>query len=250
MKDLFRSPLWNNDDDYSGGEGEIETDVSEIEEVQEHGENEDEQEVNLDEYIPKNVALQWKKELKESRNQLNQYKVKEMEESKSKSLERIKRMAIDKGYDEEFAHFFSEAASEILATIPQTHDPISDEVEAELEDIGDKELFAMKKEIVSKVKKYRKADPDFSIEDAIKLIGKQPKSKKSEKEIELEVEQRQAVARRYNDKQPVTSSGSSVKEKYPMSSDDIRVWKQLNADDPKRWTKEKYYNLMIKNKRR
>jgi hypothetical protein len=209
--------------------------------------------INKDDYIPKNIALQWKKDLKELKKQVSQYKFKEIEESQKTKLENIKRMVIDKGYDEDVAHLFGEMAHEISSIIPKSGDPITEEVDEELSELSESipNITKYKKDIIEKVRKYRKADPDFSVDDAIRLIGINSKGNKSTREIELEIEQRNLLARRNGETEPTPSSSGSVKENYPLSQDDLRTLKTLQQAHPDRgWTKKKYYEIMIKNKRR
>jgi len=195
-----------------------------------------------EESIPKSVALQWKKESKELKRKLREFEEKQLEQEQKNKTDKIRSLVIEKGYDEEMADVFSKVASELFSSMPKT-----DFLEAEiLEDLEEyPELLKHKKEIIEKVKTYRKVDPKFSVEDAAKLLG----TKKSQQDIETEIEQRQAMARRNTEgKQPTTSSaGPAAKSK--LTDDEKRIVKRMQEEHPDAgWTEEKYYKL-IKSKR-
>jgi len=203
------------------------------------------EEIDKDKYVPKEVAVNWKKENKELKRKLREFEQSKLSDENKSRLTKIKELAKSKGYDDDLADLLETFGNELLSAIPKK-DMEDDDILEDYRDYAEDnpEAAEYKKELIEKVKKYRKADPDFSIEDAFRLI----KPKKSVKEMQLEIEQRAALSRR-NDKEPPPASPTAPKDSFPLDKDDERILKKMQEEHPDGgWTREKYYNLMIKNK--
>ncbi|MBW2003006.1 MAG: hypothetical protein JRI72_00115 [Deltaproteobacteria bacterium] len=204
-------------------------------------------EVDKDKYIPKEVALKWKRNSRELQRELRRLKESEFERENKSRLEKIRSRAKERGLDDDVAEIFGEIAGELISLIPKQD---AEETEI-LEDFNDfleeyPEAKSYKKEIIEKVKLYRKADPDFTIEDAYRLMS----PSKSTREMQLEAEQRAAIARRSGDKEPTPSVSSQSGSKYPLTDDEKRIVKLLQQAHPEKgWTNKKYYETVVKPKR-
>jgi len=205
-------------------------------------ETEEPAEQNLDNYIPKDVALSWKKEMKELKKKLSEYAQKDIEEDKKAKMNKIRTLAVEKGLSDEESEVYSTLAEELFKSIP-SQDAIGAEIESEIDDLEDfyPGIKKMKKDLVAVVKMYRRADPDFSVEDAYKL--KAPA--KSPRELKLEIEQRQANLER----EPSPATGSRP-PKSPLDEDDRRVLKKMQEAHPEAgWTEEKFIKIMNRTRR-
>ena len=205
------------------------------------------EEINKDDYIPKEVALKWKKDAKEANRKIREYEQSKLSEENKGRLSKIKELAKSKGYDDDLADLLETFGNELLSAIPKKDMEDEDIIEDYKEYAEDNpEAAEYKKELIEAVKKFRKADPDFSIEQAYRLI----KPRKSAKEMQLEIEQRAALSRR-NEKEPPPAGGTAPKDSFPLDKDDERILKKMQEEHPNGgWTREKYYNLMVKNKTR
>jgi hypothetical protein len=205
------------------------------------------EEINKDDYIPKDVAVNWKKENKELKRKLREIEQSKISEENKGRLAKIKELAKSKGYDDDLADLLETFGNELLSAIPKKDMEDEDIIEDYKDYAEDNpEAAEYKKELIETVKKFRKADPDFSIEQAYRLI----KPRKSAKEMQLEIEQRAALSRR-NEKEPPPAGGTAPKDSFPLDKDDERILKKMQEEHPDGgWTREKYYNLMVKNKTR
>lgn len=192
--------------------------------------------VNLDDYIPKSKALSWKREAKENAKLLAEYEAKMQETEEKDRMAHIRTMAIDKGLDDDTAEVLTSIAGELFKSVPKK-DRVSEEIISEIEDYEYEypDIKSQKKEIAETMKLYRKANPDFSVEDAYRLL----KPTKSPREQRTELEQITAIES--ENAEPVPQ-GSGVKVAHSqLSDDDRRVLKLLQQAHPdKGWTEEKF----------
>lgn len=219
--------------------------------VKENIENEEviekEPEIDKDKYIPKDVALEWKRNSKELKKELRKLREKEFARENQSRLDKIRSRAKEKGLDDDMAEMFGDIAGELISLIPK-HDSEESELFEDFNDFIEEypEAKQYKKDILDKVKLYRKADPDFTLESAYRLIS----PGKSSKEMQLEAEQKAAIARREGNKEPALTTSSPSGDKYFLTDDEKRVVKKLQEADPgKNWTNKKYYETVVKPKR-
>lgn len=215
---------------------EVKEETTETEEVTE------EKEIDKDKYIPKETALKWKRDLKEYKTKMKAIEEKELERANKDKLDKIRSLAVEKGLSEDVAEIFGELTKELFSAIPKNEDSgLQEDFIEFIEDYPEAKDY--KKDILDKFKRYSKADPDFTMEDAYKLV----KPKKSIKEMELEAEQRAALARK--DKEPPVSQSSKTSPKYNLTEEEKHTVKLLQQAHPEKgWTNEKYYNTVIKPK--
>jgi hypothetical protein len=172
-------------------------------------------------------------------------------EDKSNSFEdkervdKIRGLVKERGYDDDVANLMGDLFNEITKTIPKV-DRVEQEILDDIEDYAEEnpEVLKFKKEIVEKVKRYRKVDPDFGVEHALNLI-KPVKLRYGE--IKTDIEQKQAIARKSveNKKVAVSSSSESPKNPYPLDEADKKALEGLQRAQPdKNWTAEKYFTRM------
>jgi hypothetical protein len=215
-------------------------DSVEVTEEEQHEEQHEEQ--NLDNYIPKDVALSWKKEMKELKRKLSEYAQKEIEEDHKTKLNKIKSLAAEKGLSDEESEVYSSLAEELFKSIPK-QDIVGTEIESEIDDLEDfyPGIKKMKSDLVPLIKKYRKVDPDFTVEDAYRL--KAPI--KSQREMKLELEQRLANKER----EPAPAAGTRP-PKSPLDEDDRRILKKMQEAHPDAgWNEEKFIKTMNRTRR-
>lgn len=191
--------------------------------------------------VPLNKYLQEKKKRREIERRLREIEEKTMSYESKQSVDKFKEKVLENGFGEDVATLFGDLYNEITKSLPKV-DKVEHDILEDIQDYADEnpEILKYKKEIVDKVKKYRKADPDFSIEDALSLIKP---SKVRYSEIKTDVEQKQAMERRkVEGKKVATSTGSSPKNPYPLDEVDIKALEGLQKMQPdKGWTAEKYY---------
>jgi hypothetical protein len=191
--------------------------------------------------VPLNKFLDEKRKRRELEKQIRELQGKNISNETKNKVNAIKDLVKQKGYDDDFADVLSEITSHILDSVPKS-DREEQEILEDIQDFADEnpEVLKHKKEIIEKVKKYRKADPDFSVEDALNLIKP---SKIRLSELKTDIEQKQAMARRnVENKKVANSSSSSVKDPYPLDEADRKALKGLQEAQPdKGWTAEKFY---------
>ena len=197
-------------------------------------------ETNLDNYIPKSVALQWKKDAKEKEKRIREYEAKEHEQEVASKLSRIKTLALDKGLGEDDADIYAAMAEELYKSIPKK-DIETAEIEADIEEY--KEFYpgitSVKADIIKTIQRYRKADPDFGVEEAYRLLSPKVKSPREQK---IEIEQRAGFDK---DNTEPTSSGGVRKKVSKLDAEEQKTLKLMQAQHPDRaWTEEKFIKLM------
>ncbi len=241
MFKIEKNPFFAAEDDL-GGSGEKKDEEEKKEETLDEGEKKD---VEDDKTDWKNAFLTSKSELKRVKAQLRALEEKNLDSDYKEKMSAIRTKAKEKGYDDDFADMFADTFGELLKSTPRK-DSIDEEVSEELEDLVDEypEIKKHKKDIADTLRKFRKVDPDFSVEHAIKLIN--PK-KRDISELKLEIEQRNALSRKNEESSSPKGTGGGTKESYPLSDDEKRILKRLQEERPdKNWTAEKYYKLMKK----
>ncbi len=242
----LRSPFFAPEDDLGTGSGADDQDEKNLPDNPEDTEEPEEKQDKEDDIDWKAAFLGNKSEIRRLKKQLREVEDKSLDDDHRKKLEGIRNKAKEKGYDDDMADMFADTLGDLLKSVPNRRDPIDEEVADEIDDLVDEipGIKKYKKEIIEKVKKYRKADPDFGVEDALKLIS--PK-KADRSELRLEIEQKNALSRRNEESPAPKGTTGGVKDPYPLSADEKRILKQLQSDRPeKNWTAEKYYKLMKK----
>lgn len=213
---------------------------SESEELEENGEDESEPK----DKVPLSRFLEEKKRRKELERKLRENEEKHQSYQEKERVDKIRELVTSKGYDEGVADLMADMFNEITKTMPKV-DRFEQEILQDIQDYADEnpEVLKHKKEIVDKIKKYRKVDPDFGVEEALSLIKP---SKIRYNEVKTDIEQKNAIARRNNENRKVaTSSSTSQKEKYPLDEADRKALEGLQKAQPdKGWTAEKLWKRM------
>jgi hypothetical protein len=241
--------------------------VEEVEEVEEISDDElygkdeseeeniafttDDEEINekSGKVVPLAKLIELKGQLKELKKENYKYRVQEEEKGKASRIDRIRKIALERGVDDDSADIFAEIASELYKAIPETDMEtleISDEVDDFIETTPSAKK--LKKEIVERLKKFRKVDADFTPEEAYRSI----KPTKTDRELGLESEQKELLQKRSiakGDKEPPATSSASMKAKYPLTPDEKRIIAGLQRVHPDSgWNAEKYYKVVKKRK--
>ena len=207
--------------------------------------DEEEETEKSDNLVPLAKLLETKRQLKELKKENYKYRSQEEEKGKASRIERIRNIALQKGVDQESADIFAEIASELYKAIPETDMEtleISDEVDDYIE--SNPSAKKLKKEIVDRLKKFRKVDADFTPEEAFRSI----KPTKTDRELTVESEQKELLARRSTgsgSKEPPVASSANMKPKYPLDADEKRIIAGLQKAHPDAgWNAEKYYKVI------
>jgi hypothetical protein len=239
--------LFADEETISSGGGsepqETEQETTEQDDEQETEET-DEDESESNDRVPLGRFLEEKKRRKELERLLRENEEKHQSYQDKERVDKIRESVISKGYDEGVADLMADMFNEITKTMPKV-DRVEQEILQDIQDYADEnpEVLKHKKEIVEKIKKYRKVDPDFGIEQALSLIKP---SKVRYNEVKTDIEQKNAIARRNNENRKVaTSTGSPQKEKYPLAEADRKALEGLQKAQPdKGWTAEKLWKRM------
>ena len=215
-----------------------------VDEVQDTEVVDETKDVNLDDYIPKSKALDWKRQLKDTKRKIAEYETKDLEAEETNRLTRIKDTAIEKGLDEDTTDVLMSMAGEFFKSIPKK-DIIASEVEIDIDELKDTYpgIKERRDEIIKTVKTYRTANPDFSVEDAYKLLT----PTKTPRELQTEIEQKAAISK--DNTEPDLQGGVKL-TKSLLDEDEKRILKLMQKNHPdKGWTEKKYYDLIKKKKR-
>jgi hypothetical protein len=175
--------------------------------------------------------------MKELTKQVREYQSKETEHEERSRIDRIKSMVAEKGLGDEESEVFSTIAQELFKSIPK-QDLVAQEIESEVDEL--QEIYpgvkSIKKELTDTVKLYRKANPEFSVEDAYRLI----KPDKSPRELKTEIEQRTA----YQQQEPVVTGGVKSKS-IKLTGEEHRTLINMQREHPDGgWTPEKIIKIM------
>lgn len=214
-------------------------------ETDETDEDDDLQKEKSEKVVPLAKLLELKSQLKELKKENYKYRVQEEEKGKASRIDRIRKIALEKGVDAESADIFAEIASELYKAIPET-DMETLEISDEVDDFIETTPAAkkLKKEIIERLKKFRKVDADFTPEEAYRSI----RPVKTDRELAVESEQKELLARRSSakdGKEPPAPSSASMKAKYPLTADEKRIIAGLQKAHPNAgWNAEKYYKVM------
>ena len=193
------------------------------------------------ENVPLGKFLEEKKRRRELEKQVREFQDKNSSQESLDKLEKIKNLAKSKGYDDDFADLMAEVSKEMLSSVTKV-DREEREILEDIQDLSEEypEAVKYKKEIVEKIKKYRKVDPDFGVEDALNLIKP---SKIRTNELKTDIEQKQAIARRNVESKKVANSTSSAPNNpYPLDEADKKALEGLQKAQPNsNWTVKKYW---------
>jgi hypothetical protein len=193
------------------------------------------------ENVPLGKFLEEKKRRRELEKQVREFQEKNSSQESLDKLEKIKNLAKSKGYDDDFADLMAEVSKEMLSSVTKV-DREEREILEDIQDLSEEypEAVKYKKEIVEKIKKYRKVDPDFGVEDALNLIKP---SKIRTNELKTDIEQKQAIARRNVESKKVANSTSSAPNNpYPLDEADKKALEGLQKAQPNsNWTVKKYW---------
>ena len=217
-----------------------ELEVLEQEEVVEPVVEETQEPETIEKGIPQAIALGWKKDLKEAKRRLAELEAKEEESERVSKVQKIRNMVIDKGLSEDEADLFASIQEELLKTIPR-QDRVAAEIESDIDDLQDvyPNIKSIKADLIKTVKKYRVADPEFSVEDAYKLVA----PKKSAREMKTELEQKVALSKENIEPSPV---GGVRATKSRLSEEQRRTLKLMQQAHPdKNWTEDKFLKLNL-----
>lgn len=196
--------------------------------------------------IPLYTYLELKNQNRELKKEALKYQTQQEELNKKERIAKIKQIALDNNIDNGVADALGKMFEEVIKGIPVA-DMETAAILDEIEDYAETNpsVMSVKKDVLEKVKRYRRADPDFTVEDAFRLI----RPSKTSRELTTEAEQKAALARRSGKEPPVTSS-ASVESKYPLTDDEKRIVREMQKHNPEgNWTNEKYFKL-LKSKRR
>lgn len=222
-------PLMDDEADIGGGELEEEVQGEEEAPIEEEKQPEEDK-------IPKAVFLQQKKELKELKKQLRELTEREQDSTTKSTIEKAIAKMSGK-YDEDFVDVMREFAQSLITSIPKP-DKFTEEVMEDIRDLG-QDALKYKDEIIAKVKKFKKAGEELSVEEAYELVRvKRPHEDK------IKEEQKELVNRRKS-KEPTGSGGSMSSEKYNLTDKDQSALKQLQRLYPEAgWDAKKYHETM------
>ncbi len=214
--------------------------------LENQGDEKEPDETDKDEIDWKQAALSFKSELKRLKSQQREREAKDSDADIDNRIESVRKKARDRGFSESVADLLAETTADILKTIPK-NDPYAQEVKEELEDL-ETEIPGIKKyekEIYDKYRKLKKADPDITVMDIVRM--RVPGKKPVRNEIELELEQKKALQRRNQESKGPSGDAGGGGNPYPLTADEKETLKMLQKERPDRgWNAEKFYKLMKK----
>jgi hypothetical protein len=228
-------PLMETDEaELGGGSGENN------EELEQEGQPEDgsEEDQEQGDKIPKSVFLAQKRELKALKRQMREFSEKQQDTDAKRTMENAIAKMADK-YDEDFVEVMREFGNSLLSSYPKV-DKLTEEITEDIQDMGSPDAIKYKKEIIDKIKRFRKAGEELTVEEAYELVRiKRPH------EDRLKEEQKELYSRRKH-KEPTSGGGSSLsKDKYNFTEKDKSALTQLQRLNPDAgWTEKKYYEIM------
>ena len=237
---LFAEGEEDSTTDGGDGGGDATDDVD-VEDAEADSTNEEDPASTKNENVPLGKFLEEKKRRRELEKQVREFQDKNSSQESLDKLEKIKNLAKSKGYDDDFADLMAELSKEMLSSVTKV-DREEREILEDIQDLSEEypEAAKYKKEIVEKIKKYRKVDPDFGVEDALNLIKP---SKIRTNELKTDIEQKQAIARRsVENKKVANSTGSAPNNPYPLDESDKKALEGLQKAQPhSNWTVKKYW---------
>lgn len=192
--------------------------------------------------IPLHTFLEEKRRRKELEKRLREFEQEKMSKDKIEKIEKIRSMAKEKGYDDDYADLMGKFADELLSAIPKAggkseDDLLVEEIRDAQDYSGLKDAMKYKDQIVARMKKN-----NLTVEEAYKLeVGYKTKELASEKRTQEE--QIAAIKRRQasGDSAINASSGSSKTQGTSLNSEDRKLFEFLKKTQPNNnWTAEKF----------
>lgn len=216
---------------------EQEVDVENETEGSEHQEEKEDR-------VPLNKFLEEKKKRKELEKKMREFEAKEQDSKRQSAIEEIRKIALEKEFDEDTADMFTTLFEKTMSFQPKA-DPLTEQVNEDIAELAETspDIFKYKKEITEKVKKFAKVGEELTVEEAYRLVA--PQSLKMT-EMQTDLEQKAALRRResYENKQ-LNSSSKELKSKYQLDEADKKALAGLQKYQPNAgWNEEKYYKTM------
>jgi hypothetical protein len=217
----------------------VDLDQEPIEQGNEGFESEQEQE---EQKIPLKKFLEEKSRRKELEKRFKELEIQHLSSKQKEQALDIEEYIKQEGYDETFAKVQSKVFNKIMDLVPKPNHE-DDFIKEEIEDLAETEpsILKYKKQIIERIKKFKKVGEDLSVEEAYSHL--KPSSKIRESELKTHVEQVNAVARRNaENKKQIASTPSSPKDSYPLDDNDKKALEGLKKMQPDNgWNEEKYY---------
>jgi hypothetical protein len=246
-----------DDDEKKIDEGkELDTDES-LEDVNtESSEGEESQEDAQSDSIPIATFLELKKKYKEIRHERDSLRVKSLDEESKTFIESKKQKYLKMGYNEELATELANDLAEVrgLASNKTQKNNIETAISEDIADLSIdplyKDIKEYEDEIIQKVSDAKRKGYDLEVEDAYLMVSKH-KKKTKHKEQQLNDEQIEIIQRKQDrtttTSNVATSSSANTKSKFNLDAYDKKALSELQKAQPNaKWTAEKYYNMMVK----
>jgi hypothetical protein len=252
--EVFKTPFYDTTDN-GGGTGEQTKDQGEQTNNQQADDKvtgdegtdkseDNKQDDRTGDFIPKSTALKWKRELNELRREKSKRDAMDFDKNIQTNMENIRSMCKEKGYDDDFTDIITQGFKPLYEAIPRKGDEIDQEVEDEVLEYSNPEIIKYKKDIADTVRKYRKVDENFSVEQAIRLLPVTFKPV-NEKDLKTQIEQENLLSRRNQEGKTINTSGSvPLKDEIVLSEDDKRILEMMKRNRPDRsWDAKKYVQM-------
>lgn len=251
-----------NDDSLKNEEQEesLEENLDEVDELDELDEDQDE-DIEIEEESPKEdkdtvplaTFLEQKKKSKALEKKIAQMEDAKFEDSIKAKKAQIKKKWLDREFDEATAEAIAEEMAAVYTEFGKAKTSKQEAlIDMEIEELSDDSFYSdiknHKQEIKSKIKSFKKAGVDLTIQDAyLMIVGVTTKLKESKIDAEVKASVKNSTSTTSKSANVATSSGSS-KSKYSLSREDAKNLRRLQKAQPDaKWDAKKYYNFVLKN---
>lgn len=245
------------DEENENPETEEQETTEEVESQEEELESQEEDSAQS-ESVPMAAFLELKKKYKNVRNERDTLRHKNLDTESQAFIDEKKQKYLSMGYNEELAEELAKDLAEVrgLATKSKAKNDIEIAILEDIADMSKDPLYEGIEEyedaILKKVTEARRKGFDLEIEDAYFMVSKYQKRTKA-KEKRVNDSQREVIERKQvngtSTTNVPTSGGSAPKVKYNLDAHDKKALAGLQKAQPDaKWTAEKYYNMMKKDK--
>ena len=240
----------------SGSTEEVNNDFKENEEGQEAQlEQGDSTEGAQADTIPTATFLDLKRKYKAIKKERDFLRVKSLDNESIAFIEEKKQKYLKMGYNEDIATELANDLAEVRGLVAKnSKNDITNSIIEDIEDLSSDPYYRDAKEyeneIIQKVSEAKRKGYDLDVEDAFLMVSKHKKRTKY-KEQKVNDEQVEIIERKQNrsttSSNVATSSSSNIKPKFNLDAHDKKALAELQKVQPDaKWTPEKYYNVMVK----
>jgi hypothetical protein len=210
------------------------------------------QETETPETVPLATFLEVKNNLRSLKAKMADIEDSKYSDELRSQKERVYNKWIDNGFDEDTAKAISEEIAGVYEELGKAKKTQGDLfISEQIDELSTDDFYSdIKKyegQIKSKIKQFKKAGEQISVEDAYVLIAG-PKTKMREDRIRNEAI-KSTSSQGTGNTNVATASGSKMQNSYKLDANDKKALAELKKMQPSfNWDEKKYYESMIKDR--